>query len=258
MDKLKVIINSRWFYNFIIILIVLNAIVLGLETYPTLTQKYGPLLTFLDNTFTTLFVIELSLEMIALGKKFFTNPWHMFDLIVVSVSLIPAGQAFTVLRAARVLRVLRLVSAFPSLRRVIQGLVNAIPGITSIAGILLILFYVFGVMATRLFGQNFPEYFGSLQASLFSLFQIMTMEGWPDIVRKVMEIYPYAWIFFVTYILIATFSVLNLFIAVIVDAMQKQHEIEEAAEQKELQKIEILLESIYQKLENIENRSSRK
>ncbi|STX28538.1 Ion transport protein [Legionella beliardensis] len=256
MDKLRDIVVSRWFYNFVVTLIILNAIVLGLETYPAITQTYGPLLSALDNTFTVLFVIELCLEMIVLRKKFFSNPWHMFDLIVVSISLIPAGQAFTVLRAARVLRVLRLVSAFPSLRRVVQGLINAIPGISSIAGILLILFYVFGVMATRLFGQNFPEYFGSLQSSFFSLFQIMTLEGWPDIVRKVMEIYPYAWVFFITYILIATFSVLNLFIAVIVDAMQTQHEMEEKEEQIELKTIEDMLTAINQKLENLQSKDN--
>ena len=136
--------------------------------------------------------------------------------------MVPAGSAFTVLRALRVLRVLRLVSLVPSMRGVVGALLKALPGMASIIGLMGLVLYVSAVMATKLFGAISPELFGNLGASLFTLFQVMTVEGWPDIARGVMAQSPYAWIFFVVYLLIATFMVLNLFIAVVVNAMQAQ------------------------------------
>ncbi len=154
--------------------------------------------------------------------RFFADPWRIFDAVVVGIALVPAGGAFTVLRALRVLRVLRLVSLVPSMRRVIGALLKALPGMASIIGLLGLVLYVFAVMAAKLFGTIAPELFGSLGASLFTLFQVMTVEGWPDIARGVMAKAPHAWIFFVVYLLVATFMVLNLFIALVVNAMQSQ------------------------------------
>jgi voltage-gated sodium channel len=134
----------------------------------------------------------------------------------------PSAGAFTVLRAFRVLRVLRLVSLVPSMRGVVGALLKALPGMASIIGLLALVLYVSAVLATKLFGAIVPEYFGDLGASLFTLFQVMTVEGWPDIARAVMVQSPQAWIFFVAYLLVATFMVLNLFIAVVVNAMQAQ------------------------------------
>jgi voltage-gated sodium channel len=161
--------------------------------------------------------------LIANRFDFFKDPWSIFDFCVVGIALIPAQDAFSALRAARALRALRLISVFPKLRKVIEGLVMAIPGICAIAGVMAIIIFIFGLIASKLYGSSYPEWFGNLHLSVFSLFQIMTLEGWPDIVRTVMQEKPFAWIFFVLYILIATFSVLNLFIAVVVDAMQRNH-----------------------------------
>lgn len=244
--SIKTFIETHKFQYFIAGLILINSTVLGLETYPPLFERYGKFFDFIDRGILWIFVIELTLQMFVYRKNFFKDPWHLFDLFVISISFIPANEAFAVLRTLRILRVLRLISVFPSLRRVVHGLISAIPGISSIATVLLILFYVFAVISTTLFGQSFPDFFGSLQASLFSLFQIMTLEGWPDIVRGVMKVYPLAWIFFIVYILIATFSVLNLFIAVIVDAMQK-------AQDDEQKNIETQLYNIDKNLNELKN-----
>ncbi len=175
-----------------------------------------------DRLVLAVFVVELLLRFFVHRGRFFGDPWRVFDLVVVGIAVVPAGSAFAVLRAVRVLRVLRLVSLVPSMRRVIDALLKALPGMASIVGLLGLVLYVFAVMATKLYGAIAPEFFGSLGASLFTLFQVMTVEGWPDIARGVMAQSPHSWIFFVVYLLVATFMVLNLFIAVVVNAMQSQ------------------------------------
>ena len=201
-------------------LIVLNAIVLGLETFPALMHEFGTVLSGLDRALLAVFVVELALKLIGHGRRFFYSAWNVFDLLIIGIALVPATGALSVLRALRVLRVLRVISAVPRMRAVVEALVRSLPGIASIALLLLVFFYVFSVMATKLFGMDFPQWFGSLWASMFSLFQIMTLEGWAEIAREIMGRYPLAWVFFVVFILLATFTVLNLFIAVIVNAMQ--------------------------------------
>jgi voltage-gated sodium channel len=230
-------------------LIIVNAAILGMETYPAIMAEHGPTLKAIDKTILWVFVLELILRIGAHGVRFFRDPWSLFDLAVVAIAFAPANEAFAVLRAARVLRVLRLISAFPRLRRVVEGLMAAIPGIGSIGAILVIVFYVFAVMATKLFGAAYPQWFGTLHASFFSLFQIMTLEGWADMVREIMTTHPYAWIFFVVYILAATFTVLNLFVAVIVDAMQRQHAGEAEAEHAAVLRVEAELRALHAKID---------
>jgi voltage-gated sodium channel len=167
------------------------------------------------------FVLEIVLRIAAHRLDFFRDPWSVFDFAVVSIALLPATGPFAVLRALRVLRVLRLLTMVPSMRRVVGGLLAAIPGLASVIAVIGIIFYVASVIATRLFSERFPEWFGHLGESAYTLFQIMTLESWSmGIVRPVMEVYPQAWLFFVPFILIATFTMLNLFIAIIVNAMQ--------------------------------------
>lgn len=229
-DSIKAIVDAPVFAKIIMVLIILNAAILGLETYPAIMAQYGSMLKAADQLLLWIFVFELLLRFAGHGPRMFRDPWSTFDVIVVGIAFLPANGAFAVLRAARVLRVLRLISIFPRLKRVVEGLISAIPGIGSIAAILIIVFYVFAVMATKLYGAQYPLWFGTLHGSFFTLFQIMTLEGWADIVREIMTTHPAAWAFFVAYILAATFTVLNLFIAVIVDAMQQQHQAEELAD----------------------------
>jgi voltage-gated sodium channel len=216
------ILDYPWFDRVIILLIVINAVILGLETSPAVMERFGAILLASDRFILGIFVIELLLRIYVFRARFFHDPWRVFDFVVVGIALMPASGAFSVLRALRILRVLRLVSVVPKMRGVVTALLAALPGMASIIGLMALVLYVSAVMATKLFSGISPEYFGSLWASLFTLFQVMTVEGWPDIARTIMEKAPYAWIFFVVYLLVATFMVLNLFIAVVVNAMQDQ------------------------------------
>ena len=221
MTALKSFVESISFQRFIILVIIINAVTLGLETSPTLmTSGAGPLLLWLDRIALTIFVIEIVLKLLVYRHRFFSDGWNVFDFIVVAVTLAPAGGGVSVLRALRILRALRLVSAVPSMRKVVNALLRAIPGMGSVLALLLLVFYIAAVMTTKLFGAHFPEWFGSIGTSFFTLFQIMTLDSWSsDISRPVMEIYPWAWLFFVFFVLLTSFAVLNLFIAIIVDAM---------------------------------------
>jgi voltage-gated sodium channel len=220
--RIRALIEHPNFDQVIIVLIAVNAITLGLETSPAVSARLGSFFHVLDRAALAIFVTELLLRFFVYRGRFFRDPWHIFDFVVVGIALFPASGAFSVLRTLRVLRVLRLVSMVPSMRRVVAALLAALPGMASILGLMSIVLYVSAVMATKLFGAIAPEFFGSFGASLFTLFQVMTVEGWPDIARAVMVHSPYAWVFFVAYLLVATFMVLNLFIAVVVNAMQSQ------------------------------------
>ena len=225
LGKVQLVLESARFQHSISGLIVVNAITLGLETSPTVMETAGTVLHLLDRVILAVFVIELLAKFAVYRTRFHKDPWNVFDLIVVGIALMPATGSLSVLRALRILRVLRLVSAVPSMRRVVSALLRAIPGMGSIVALLILIFYIFSVMATNLFGASFPQWFGTVGESAYSLFQIMTLESWSmGIVRPVMEVYPFAWVFFVPFILVTSFTVLNLFIGIVVDAMQSQHE----------------------------------
>jgi voltage-gated sodium channel len=188
-------------------------------------------------------VIEIVSLLFARGWRFFKDPWCVFDFIVVGIALIPASGPFAVLRSLRVLRVLRLISKIPSIRKVVSALLGSLPGMASVFGLVMILFYVYAVIATKLFGQSFPELFGDLGMSFFTLFQVMTLEAWAGgVARPIMEVYPYAWIFFIVFILTATFTVLNLFVAVIVNSLNTLHIEEESCKGNDMQTIRHELE----------------
>src|SRR5262245_10621438 len=212
-------------------LIIFNAVTLGLETNQAIMARWGDVLHLLDRVILAVFVAELAARIAVQRGAFFRDGWNLFDFIVIGVSLAPATDAFTVLRALRVLRLLRLVTLVPSLRRVVGGLIGALPGMGSILLLIALIYYVCAVMAVNLFGEDFPALFGTLGASLFTLFTIMTLEGWVDgVVKPIMEKHPYAWLFFIPFIIGTTFTILNLFIGIIVSAMQSEHAKEEAAE----------------------------
>lgn len=235
--NLRALVESPRTERFITALIVVNAVTLGLETSQAVMERIGPLLLAFDRIVIAIFVIEIALRLFVHRLAFFKDPWSLFDFAVVAVSLAPASQGLQVLRALRVLRLLRMITLVPSLRRVVGALAGALPGMGSIFVLLALIFYVFAVMATKLFGPAFPERFGNLGASAYSLFQIMTLEGWSDeLVRPVMEVYPYAWAFFIPFILVATFIMLNLFIGIIVNAIQSEHETQLRQEREDLER----------------------
>lgn len=221
-DRVRALVDAKPFQRTVIGLIVLNAITLGIETSPAAVARWGAPLHALDQVLLAAFTVELLLRLYAYRGAFFRDAWNVFDFVIVAIALVPQSGPFAVLRALRVLRVLRLISAVRSMRGVVGALLGALPGMGSIAALLALVLYVAAVMATKLFGTIAPEYFGDLWGSLFTLFQIMTMEGWADIARQVMVEAPLAWVFFLVFILVSTFTVLNLFIAVVVNAMQEQ------------------------------------
>ena len=249
MTTLQRIIESPRFTAVIMAVIIINAVVIGLETVPSLQQSYGDLLSALDTIAIAIFVVEILAKLIVYRHRFFASGWNVFDLAIVVAALIPGSREFSVLRALRILRVLRLISVIPKMRQVVQGLLSAIPAMGTVILLLVLIFYIFAVMATKLFGERFPDWFGSIGASLYSLFQIMTLESWSmGIVRPVMEVYPQAWIFFVPFILVTSFVVLNLFIAIIVNAM---HESQDEAETAEREAIMQEIKALHAKIDRI-------
>ncbi len=236
--RLIEIIESPTFRYSILGIIFVNAVTLGLATSPSIMESIGPGLRFVDDVVLVIFIVELAIKGIAYRWRFFLNGWNVFDLIVVSFSLLPSTGDLSVLRALRIVRALRVMSVVPQMRQVIQALIDALPGMASVITLLMIIFYIFAVMATRLFGRDFEAWFGDVGLSLYSLFQIMTLESWSmGIVRPVMELYPYAWLLFVPFIIMTAFAVLNLFIGLLVNTMQSAVEEEREAEMDKLREL---------------------
>ncbi|MFD6448303.1 ion transporter [Promicromonospora sp. NPDC060204] len=235
-ERLRRLVEHKSFQRVVLGVIIANAVVLGLET----SIVDGPLdqvLQVVDDVMLWFFVAEISLRLVAHGPRFFRDPWSVFDLLVVGIALIPATGPLSLLRALRILRVLRLADSVPSMKRVVNGLVAAVPGMGSVGALLVLVMYVSVVIATNLYGAIAPEHFGDLGTTAFTLFQVMTGEAWPDIAQDVMEDEPTAWIFFVVFILVVSFAVLNLFIAVVVSGMES---IDELAEHEERSDAEVM------------------
>lgn len=214
------LVETRAFRYFITGLIILNGITLGLATSKPVQAEYGYLLDTFDMIVIAIFTVEITLRIFAYRAAFFRDPWSLFDFFVVAISLAPVSEEFSILRVLRVLRLFRLLTIIPQMRTIIGALVSVVPGVISISMVLILFFYVFSIMATTLFGTHFPEWFGTLGASMYTLFQVMTLESWSmGIARPVMEVFPYAWIFFVIFVLLVTFVMVNLLIGIIVDAI---------------------------------------
>lgn len=219
---LRRFVESMGFQRFIIVVIVINAIGLGLETIPSIGQPLRVPLALIDNLALVIFVFEIAAKLMVYRLAYFRDAWNVFDFTIVGIALLPMGGGLSVMRALRILRAMRIISVVPAMRRVVEGLLLAIPSLGAVIALLAILFYIAAVMATKLFGSEFDELFGNLARSLFTLFQIMTLENWADgAVRPIMKVYPYAWLFFIPFILMVTFAVLNLFIAIIVNSMEE-------------------------------------
>lgn len=254
--KIALFVEGNSFVYFITALIVINAITLGMETNQAIMADYGNVLYFIDKAILIVFTIELLLKFYAYRLSFFKSGWNNFDFIIVTIAWIPAVGPFAILRALRILRVLRLLSVVPQMRKVIAAIGHSIPGMASVISVLILLFYVAAVMVTKLFGQHpdpqMQEWFGSVGASAYTLFQVMTLESWSmGIVRPTMEYYPWAWLFFVPFIIITSFAVLNLFIGIIVDSMQTLKDgDEEEKENLEIQQLNAKLDKILLQLEN--------
>lgn len=231
-ERIRGLVESKAFVNAIVGLILLNAVSLGLETSDTMTEHYGPLLLLIDKIILGVFVFELILKLYAYRLQFFKSGWNIFDFVIIGGSLLPASGPFAIFRTLRILRVTRLFSMVPQMRLVVTGLLRALPGMASVVGVILIIFYIVSVLVTKIFGRTGDDVleglFGDLGRSMFTLFQLMTLEDWVEgIAAPAMALHPMSWLIFIPFIIITSFAVLNLFIGVIVEAMQNVHQEEQ-------------------------------
>ncbi|MFI7420470.1 ion transporter [Nonomuraea sp. NPDC049684] len=251
-ERVRAVLEHRLTQRAVIGVIVLNAATIGCETSAYLMEQAGGLLHAVDRIALAVFTVEIAARLFAYRRAFFADPWNWFDTVIVAIALVPASGPASVLRALRILRALRLVSAVPSMRRVVSALLSAVPGMASIIGLLVLMIYIAGVIATKLFGEIMPERFDELPRSLFTLFQIMTGDDWGNVAQAVMEHKPWAWVFFIAYILMSTFVALNLFIAVVVNAMNDaEPSPAETRAQAELAEVKQQLAAVNAKLDQL-------
>ncbi|MEM9145348.1 MAG: ion transporter [Pseudomonadota bacterium] len=256
--RVRAFVESDRFRNAILGVIIFNAVLLGLETSDRANAAAGSLLRGLDTLCLAIYCVEIALKLYALRLGFFKSGWNIFDLLIVGISLAPTSDGLAVLRALRVLRVFRVITAAPTLRRVVEGFLRALPGMGSVFLLTAVIFYIGAVMATKLFGGTHPEWFGTIGESAYSLFQIMTLESWSmGIVRPVMVDHPLAWAFFVPFILITTFAVVNLVVGLVVNALQELHD-EEGDEDTDSYRKDVLaaLERIETRMAKLEDERS--
>jgi voltage-gated sodium channel len=236
-DRVEAIVSSKLFQNFILFIIVINGVILGFETSKEIMQEYGTFLSVFDSAIIIIFVIEITLRIFAYRGSFFKDGWNIFDLVIVLISLFPANLGFEIFRILRVLRLFRLITVVPQMRKIVMALLSTIPGMATIAGLMILFFYMFAIISTQLYGRDFPEWFGDLGESFYTLFQVMTLESWSmGVVRPLMEKHPMAWVFFIPFIFVVTFIMINLIVAVIVDAMNeinKESSLEKEIKNKE-------------------------
>ena len=245
-EKIYNLVESSKFKNFILGIILINGLTMGLETYESVMDSYGSYFIAFEKIVITIFIIEIILRIYAHRISFFKDGWNLFDLIIVLVSLAPANESFEIFRILRVFRLFRIITVAPQMRKIVTALISIVPGMASIAGLMSILFYISAIIASQLFGEQFPQWFGDLSSSLYTLFQVMTLESWSmGIARPIMEVYPYAWMFFIPFIFIVTFIMINLIVAVVVDVMNNidDDRIEETST-KEISEIESLRQEI--------------
>lgn len=267
MDGLKSFLETQQFQMTIIGLIVLNALTIGLETSPTITSAVGSWLSQFDKYILIIFTLEISLKIVAYRHRFFMNAWNIFDFLIVAIALIPAAGPLHILRTLRILRTARLIKNVPKLRLIIESLLKSIPSIGWIAVLLFMIFYIFAVIGTDLYQDEFPQYFGDMGITFFTLFQIMTLESWSSgIARPMMEVLPHSYIFFIPFILLATYTTLNVFIAIVVNTMNEINRAEMKDEEErvkefmhqEHQQMLDYLKNIENKINNLEKKLSEK
>lgn len=250
------------FQRFIIAVIVFNGAIVGMETYPGIMARWEELLEAANRLCLAIFTVEIALRILAHGRRpwrFFTDGWNVFDFVIVAAAYLPGlAEQSTLLRLIRLLRVLRLLSTLPSLQMMVAALVHSIPRIGQMALMASLLFYIYAVAGTSLFGDHDPEHWGSLHVALLSLFRTLTLEDWTDLMYTAMEAYPWAWLFFVSFVLLATFIIFNMLIGIILNSMEearaKIHEEQVAAAgtadlDRELQKAKQALAELERALE---------
>lgn len=219
--RLQRFVEKPWFQGLVFTLIIANALILGAETFDEINAAIGTWLGVADRLIIYAFLAEIGLRIAAYRVDFFKNGWNLFDFVVILISLLAATSGLGALRAFRVLRILRVITVIPRMRLVVSALLDAIPGIASVGVVLALIIYVFAVIGASLYGGAHPALFGDVFQAMYTLFQVMTLEGWPDIAATVRETHPQSWAFFLSFVLIATFTMLNLFVAIVVRVVEE-------------------------------------
>ena len=259
-EKLKNFIENKYVTGFILGVIIYNSIALGLLTYPGIYKNYGIILGVSCFACVIIFTIEMFIKLYVYGRDFFKDGWNNFDFILVAMSWIPTSGPFSSFRAFRVLRALRtlrLVTHLQKLRVIVEAIIEAIPNVVWACTLLLLIFYIFSIMGVTMYSAQFPEYFGTIGTCMFTLFQLTTFEGWPDLARSVMHTHPLAWIYFISFILISSFVVINVIVGVIVNAIseinEKQKRLSEIEEIKNTTNLEQEMFALKEQLCRVEN-----
>lgn len=245
MEKVKKIVESNRFQNFILAVIVLNAAIMGILTIQSLPAVVQRMLTILDAACLCIFIVELLMKVVVYRFHFFRSGWNLFDLVIVLLSLFSEFSFFSVFRIFRIFRVLRslkalksfrafrLVSDLRNLRMIVEAVGRSIPGIFWSAMLLLLVYYIFSIMGTTLFGSQFPDWFGTIGKSFYTLFQVMTLESWSmGISRPVMEVFSWAWLYFVPFVLCTSFLIMNVVVGIVVNAISEVSESQADEERK--------------------------
>lgn len=245
--KLRDFLFSEKFERIIVGIIVLNALFLGIGTMEFVQRNFGEVLDFIDGLFVFIFAFELSCKIYFLRSEFFKSGWNVFDFLVVSIPLLSSIKQLSILRSLRILRLMRLLHFIPRFQKVVDSFILSLPGIAGICALLMIIFYTFAVMGCALFARDHPQFFGSLSAAMFTVFQISTVSTWPDIARTVMETHPYAWIYFIALLLTTALTVLNLIVTLLIDAVAELREKEQEAKDKN----KIKLDDVYKEIQSL-------
>ncbi len=224
LTPLQRFVEARAFQAVVLALIIVNAVILGAETFDGADTTAGSFLHVADRIIVYAFLVEIGTRIIAYRGAYFKNGWNIFDFLIVAVSIIAATSGLAALRAFRVLRVLRVITVIPRMRTVVSALLDSIPGIASVGVVLALIVYVFAVIGANLYGDDHPELFGDVFQAMYTLFQVMTLEGWPDIAGTVAQTHERSWVFFLTFVMIATFTMLNLFVAIVVRVVEEDSE----------------------------------
>ncbi len=256
--------KSHAFEYFIIGLIIVNGVILGLETFPSISASYGQWFNLGQDMILGVFIVEAALKMFAVSPRvhrYFTNGWNLFDFTIIAASLVPSTGGFAVVaRLARLMRILRLISAVPELRLIVATLVKSIPSMLNIVALMSLVVYIYAIVGFQMFHEHDPVHWRNLGISLLSLFRVVTLEDWTDIMYKAMELHPLAWIYFVSFVVLGTFVVINMFIAVVINNLDEAKQ-ERLAQLEQPQYRDTLLEEIratQQSLQRLEEQLRRR
>jgi voltage-gated sodium channel len=232
MNGLRRLVDSPAFTAAVVVVILANALVLGLQTYPSLEREHGDTLDLLNGLFLGFFVVEIGLRIASYGRRpwnYFRDGWNVFDFVAVGLAFVPGLQRnSTVLRLARLARIVRVVHLLPDVRILITAVIRSLPPLASMAILTTLILFVYGMVGWQLFGEELPQHWGTIGEAMLTLFVMLTLENFPAYMDQGMEIHPWSWVFFVSFVLVAAFVVINVFIGIVLHSMEEARELEVA------------------------------